>query len=92
MYSVHSAAMGGFRILVTVIFILCNILHTNGQSRICDRVPIHTTAAKTKGDGGFSILVKGLPVDGRYIPGETYSGECLSGCIGKISVLLLGEL
>ena len=46
-----------------------------GRHDICQREPRHTTAKRTPGDDGFSIQVKGLPAQGIYRPGETYSGE-----------------
>jgi len=64
-----------FGFIVSTVLLLGNVaLYTESLS-ICDRVPIHTTSSKEKGDGGFSIQIKGLPVDGRYLPGETYSGR-----------------
>lgn len=69
--------MGNTGFVITVIFLLWNVILTKGQVSVCNRVPIHTTTSKEKGDGGFSILVKGLPAEGRYLPGETYSGELL---------------
>ena len=41
---------------------------------ICERTPIHTTALQKKGDNGFSIRILDLPKNGKYIPGETYTG------------------
>lgn len=45
---------------------------------ICERTPIHTTALKKSGDNGFSIRILDLPPNGKYIPGETYTGRFLS--------------
>lgn len=54
--------------------LLCVFARTWGkQLSICERLPIHTTAPRTPGDNGYSILIKGLPYSGIYKPGETYS-------------------
>ena len=73
--------MAGFvkirRVLEVILLLqLLNLVVVLGKKlSLCDRVPIHTTAPRTAGDHGFTIYVKGLPAEGKYTPGQTYSGE-----------------
>lgn len=62
-------------LLVQIVLVNLVVVTWGKKINICERLPIHTTAPRTPGDGGFSILVKGLPTTGRYSPGETYTGE-----------------
>ncbi|KAL4233844.1 Spondin-1 [Mactra antiquata] len=60
-------------LLTVLMLISLSAVISGKRTGICNRVPIHTVAPMQQGDGGFSILVKGIPYSGRYIPGETYS-------------------
>lgn len=60
-------------VLFLALFWVSVVISWGKKLSICERLPIHTTAPRSPGDGGFSILVKGLPYSGRYIPGETYT-------------------
>lgn len=67
---------GVIRTTILVVFLLLQLILVWGkQLNICDRVPIHTTAARTPGDHGFKILVKGLSSPGKYTPRHTYQGN-----------------
>lgn len=71
--------MKEFNFVLTVLFVIISVFICDTYSKstldICKRTPIHTTAAVTAGDNGFEIKIVDLPASGKYVPGETYTGE-----------------
>ena len=71
---------GGF--ILGVVYLLSVLLTARAAKSyakaICERRPIHTTAQQTKGNNGFRIYVEGVPTEGKYRPGASYTGESRS--------------
>ncbi|XP_033741348.1 spondin-1-like isoform X2 [Pecten maximus] len=61
-------------LLITCALIGCYTpTHARSNLDVCERLPIHTNAPNAEGSGGFQILVKDLPEEGKYKPGEIYT-------------------
>ena len=81
---------GGF--ILGVVYLLSVLLTARAAKSyakaICERRPIHTTAQQTKGNNGFRIYVEGVPTEGKYRPGASYTGESRSsGACGLLCLI-----
>ncbi|XP_069125616.1 spondin-1-like isoform X3 [Argopecten irradians] len=71
--------MKGFSTFNNCLLITCVLIgyyapaHARSNLDVCSRLPIHTVAPKAAGSGGFQILIKDLPSEGKYTPGEIYT-------------------
>ena len=72
-------------VLLTITVTLENVICLS----ICERTPIHTTALQKPGDNGFSIRILDLPKNGKYVPGETYTGRPISKILVKFNLIQL---
>ncbi|XP_041350628.1 spondin-1-like [Gigantopelta aegis] len=64
-------------LLLCVVYLLSVLLSARAAKSyakaICERHPIHTTAQQTKGNNGFRIYIEGVPTEGKYRAGESYT-------------------